>query len=221
MTDAAVAENYQLHDVVTTVDALLGMRTLQEHPQSVRQVAVADVVIVTKSDVPDADPQSVQRALAELNPGAMVTSASFGDVDAGLFLGGERGDPVARLFRLGAPPPPHALDITCLAFVREQPVSAVALALFLEALAEHCGDGLLRMKGIVHVKEAPGRPAVVHGVQHIFHPPEWLDHWPTADRRTRMVFIGRHPPSAAWVRYLLELLDAEVAEENARRASAA
>jgi G3E family GTPase len=53
------------------------------------------------------------------------------------------------------------------------------------------GDDLLRVKGLVHLDDSPERPLVIHGVQHVFHPPEWLPEWPSADRRTRIVFITR------------------------------
>jgi G3E family GTPase len=59
---------------------------------------------------------------------------------------------------------------------------------------------------------------VIHGVQHVYHAPVWLERWPSDDRRTRMVFIGRRI-SEGWVRGLLDLLDAEVADETARRES--
>ena len=100
--------------------------------------------------------------------------------------------------------------------MREQPLHAVTLPLLLSALAENCGADLLRMKGIVHVRESPDRPAVIHGVQHVYHAPVWLPRWPSADRGTRMVFIGRHLRES-WVRTLIELLDAEVAAEMAKR----
>ena len=86
--------------------------------------------------------------------------------------------------------------------------------LFLQVLAEHCGAGLLRLKGLVDVRESPGRPAVIHGVQHVFHPPAWLDAWPDGDRTTRIVVIalGLDP---RWLEDLLEALDDEVAELEA------
>jgi G3E family GTPase len=90
----------------------------------------------------------------------------------------------------------------------------VALTLFLEALAEHCGADLLRLKGIVHIAESPQRPAVIHGVQHVFHPPAWLERWPSADRTSRMVFITRRIPRH-WVEVLLNAIAAEVADVSA------
>jgi G3E family GTPase len=114
----------------------------------------------------------------------------------------------------------HSNDITSFCLVREAPVRAVALSLFLEALADNCGADLLRVKGIIHVAEQPDNPAIIHGVQHVFHPPVWMERWPSDDRRTRIVFIGQNIPSS-WVRTLLNLLDAEVADETARRVAEA
>jgi len=88
----------------------------------------------------------------------------------------------------------------------------------LSALAENCGADLLRMKGIVRVTEEPDRPAVIHGVQHVYHAPVWLARWPSDDRRTRMVFTGCNIRES-WVRSLLDLLDAEVEDETAQRAA--
>jgi G3E family GTPase len=86
---------------------------------------------------------------------------------------------------------------------------AATLALFLSVLAENCGNDLLRLKGIVGLVEEPDRPAVIHGVQHVYHAPEWLERWPSEDRTTRIVFIGRNIHES-WVRGVLELLEIEV-----------
>jgi G3E family GTPase len=105
---------------------------------------------------------------------------------------------------------PHHSEIQAYAVVRDEPIHAVALTLFLEVLAEHCGADLLRLKGIVDISESPGRPAVIHGVQHVFHPPAWLAVWPSDDHRTRIVLITRRI-SRRWVEVLLNALEAEVA----------
>jgi G3E family GTPase len=94
--------------------------------------------------------------------------------------------------------------------LRREPIRAVALTLLLEALSDHCGADLLRLKGIVNILESPDQPAVIHGVQHVFHPPSWLPRWPSDDRRSRIVFITRSVPRR-WVEVLLDAIDAEVA----------
>jgi G3E family GTPase len=105
----------------------------------------------------------------------------------------------------------HGRDIQTYAILRDRPIRAVTLALFLETLAEHCGSDLLRLKGIVKLMESPDRPAVIHGVQHVFHAPSFLERWPSDDRRSRIVIIARHIPQQ-WVELLLEAIEEEVSE---------
>jgi len=219
MNDPLLAEALRLERVIATVDALAGLETLGAHPESVKQAAVADHLVLTKTDLLSAVPAMLERRLRALNPAAEIHD-------------GRRLD-IARLFGIGdaeARSPGRRIDawlgrheqhhvhgesrhdqaINSFVIVREAPVRAVTLALFLETLSEHCGRDLLRLKGLVQLAEAPERPAVIHGVQHVFHPPVWLDAWPSADRRSRVVLITRGL-SRAWVETLLEMLDEEVA----------
>jgi G3E family GTPase len=219
MTDAGLAERLALAGVVTTVDAVNGPATLERQPESVKQVAVADRLVLTKTDLMPDDTDALAARLAAINPTAAVVTASFGDVDPALLLAeaDEAGQAAARLeaqahaHALHRHEGAHATDIACFALVREEPMPAVVLTLLLEALAEHAGSDLLRLKGLVNVAESPDRPAVVHGVQHVFHPPAWAERWPSADRRTRLVFITRGVPQA-WVAALLAAIEAEVGE---------
>jgi G3E family GTPase len=229
MTDRDLCDIYALDGVVTTVDAVAGLATLDQHAESLRQAAVADRIVLTKTDVPEARTGALRARLAAINPGAPVLPVVRGNIapsalfDAGLFsAAGKHPDVPAWLAheavaeRRGNAHAHHREDITTFCVVRDEPVRAVTLALLLSALAENCGADLLRMKGIVRVAEEPDRPAVIHGVQHVYHAPVWLARWPSGDRRTRMVFIGRNIRES-WVRALLDLLDAEVADETARK----
>jgi G3E family GTPase len=105
----------------------------------------------------------------------------------------------------------HDAEVTCVTIRVFEPVPALALPLFLEALADHVGSDLLRFKAIVRVAEYPERPAVLHGVQHLFHEPQWLDAWPSEDRDTRLVLIGRGL-SQLWIETLLQAIVAEIHE---------
>jgi G3E family GTPase len=234
MSDAGLSERLALAGVVTTVDAVNGFATLERQPESVKQVAVADRLILTKTDLLEGGAEPLTARLAALNPSAMLIEASFGaidparlfDIGAGAWAGSSSHVPAwlgldaladTRAHghhhdRAGA----HDPEIFCFAIVREAPIRAVTLTLLLEALAEHCGGDLLRLKGIVNIAESPDRPAVIHGVQHVFHPPAWLDRWPSADRRTRLVFITRGVPRD-WVEALLAAIEAEVEEVAATR----
>ncbi|MGH7155299.1 MAG: GTP-binding protein, partial [Acetobacteraceae bacterium] len=110
----------------------------------------------------------------------------------------------------------HSPSIQSFALEREQPIPALALAMWLDALGEHCGALMLRLKGLVAVEEMPGRPAVIHAVQHAVAEPEWLERWPSGDRRTRIVFIAERMPRYFPVR-LLEAIEAEARDETYRQ----
>lgn len=222
MTDRALAERLTLGAVITTVDAVNGLRTLAREPTSTKQVAVADRLVMTKSDLAEPGDTALRGQLAAINPAAPVLKAEHGRIDPRLLLGEDLRDALARPGDFGrwlgdvaheARHHSHDAAIESFVLTRTRPLAAVTLTLFLETLAEHCGGDLLRLKGIVNVAESPQRPAVIHGVQHVFHPPTWLPRWPSEDRRSRIVFIARRL-SAAWVNALLEALDAEVSEAS-------
>jgi G3E family GTPase len=224
MTDEALSERLMLAGVVTTVDAVHGAETLERQPESVKQVAVADRLVLTKTDLVPENPAALADRLAALNPSAPVLPACFGDIDPVRLFDARIWDPSGKLAALADTPHqdhgahdrnPHDGRTQCFALIRNQPIPAVALTLFLEALAEHCGADLLRLKGIVDIAESPDRPAVIHGVQHVFHPPAFLDRWPSDDRRSRLVFIARDLPGE-FAESLLDAIQAEVRETTTR-----
>lgn len=94
---------------------------------------------------------------------------------------------------------------------RDAPISALAFNTLIEVLLSKRGEDMLRVKGIINVLEHPGTPAVIHGVQHVFHPIRWLDTWPSEDHRSRIVFITRDIPQDA-VEHVLDALNDEVAK---------
>jgi G3E family GTPase len=220
MTTPGLAERLALAGVVATVDAVTAEATLAREALSRKQMAVADRLVITKTDLAGGVPEVLAARLEVLNPDAPRCIAVHGGDDAARLLGEAplllaqspaQGDRPNARDTASAGGSAHLDGIATFTIIRESPVAAVALALVLEALAEHCGAGLLRLKGLVAVAEAPERPAVVHGVQHVFHPLEWLERWPSADRRTRLVLIARGVPRS-WVEALFAAVEAEVAE---------
>jgi len=215
MTDTGLAGRVALDGVVTTVDTATGEETLDREAISRKQVAVADRIVLSKLDLTDSAAPSLLNRLAALNPGAPMLRAAHGQIEADTLFGA-----APRQINSWLPQTPehthhyHDSEIETYTVVRAAPIQAVALTLFLEALAEHCGADLLRLKGIVNIVESSGRPAVIHGVQHIFHAPAWLKRWPSADRTSRMVFITRRIPRR-WVEVLLDAIAAEVADVSA------
>jgi G3E family GTPase len=215
LSDPIVAERYMIDGVVTTVDAVNGAGTLDRQPEAVKQAAVADRLIVTKSDL--AEPAALaqlEARLKALNPGAPLLRVEHGAIDPGALFGLGLFDPqtksveVQRWLQDEAVAAQHAADhddhrhdvnrhderIRAFCIIRERPISWGALSGWLDALATMRGDDLLRLKAIVAIADRPDQPVVLHGVQHLFHPPVRLPAWPDADRRTRIVFITRDLP---------------------------
>ena len=196
--DPDLADAYRLHDVVTTVDAVNGEAQLDDQRESVKQAAVADALLVTKTDLASREQVAALRSRLEtLNPGAEIQEVVNGRIDPALVLRGNLYDPAAKSgeverwlkvdrFRLFTPR--HANDIRSFALYHEHPITRAGLAMWLDMLAGLKGAKLLRMKGLLDVE---GEPVVVHAVQTIVHEPVTLDAWPGDDRRSRMVFITR------------------------------
>jgi G3E family GTPase len=202
MTDSAVSATHAMPFVVTLVDAVFGETTLLDHVEARHQVALADVVLVSKTDVAS-PPEGLAVALDGLNADApRMTTVQAGSAD--LF-----GTPSAaeRLGRVGRGPGHGGIDTASV--VRERPMPALALTLLLQALAEHCGPRLLRLKGLVAIEEMPGQPAAIHGVRHVVSPPVFLEQWPSADQRTRIVLITKGVPRY-FVSRLLDAIEEEV-----------
>ena len=183
LSDPVVRNHYELQSVVATVDGVHGLRGVE----SVKQVAIADRLVITKPDVASAEAgEALGRQLAALNPAASVRSAAFGDVEpAWLFDGGTR-DP-RDLDVGGGSEHEHAHEMhSCVLFLDE--VDWIAFGLWLTMLLHTRGQEILRVKGLLNVG-AEG-PVLVNCVQHAVHPPVHLDAWPDDDRRSRLVFIG-------------------------------
>ncbi len=208
MSDPVAARFYRLDGIVTVVDAVNGMVQLDEQPEAVRQVAVADRVVLSKTDL--ADPPQLRERLRRLNPGAPPLTAMHGEVDAAALLHAGLFDPDSKIPDVrgwldaeayaGAhhdhPHDPNRHDARIAAFCLtfDEPLHWQGVATWLDMLVATRGESLLRIKGILNVA-GHDRPVAIHGVQHLFHPPALLAAWPDGDPRTsRLVFITRDLP---------------------------
>lgn len=229
MTDPKIVRQYRLDGVVTTIDAVHGSITLDRHQEAVKQAAVADRLLITKSDLaatPALD--SLQARLEKINPGArrqMVTNGEIGAeslIGLGLpnvdgtrpsierWLGAYPKPPVMSglAFNAGAAsnrsplifdeksqgdPNRHDDHIRAHCFKLDEPIVLERFEAWLELILALMGENMLRIKGILNL-EGHDKPTVIHGVQHIFHPPMDLAAWPDDDRRSRLVFITRNIP---------------------------
>ncbi len=235
MTEPAIARRYRLDGVITTVDAVNGGDTLSRQFESVKQAAVADRLLITKTDLADPDAlQELQGRLRALNPAAPQIIAENGVVepaplfDAGLYNPETKSLDVQNWLKTEAYTEPHDHDhghdhhhdvnrhgahIKAVCLTVDEPIHGEALELWLEALLVLRGADFLRVKGIINVAEFDG-PVVVHGVQHIFHPPVMLEEWPSNDRRSRIVFITRNVDET-FIRETLKAFNANTVQQPA------
>jgi G3E family GTPase len=182
---------YRIEGVVAVVDALQGLRELERQRVSVKQVALADRIVLSKSDI--AAPLALARLrarLAEINPWAPIATANHGAVDDAWMF-----DPVSA--RPVSDPAcgdghvshdhahSHGIKAFCLWF--DTPLTWESFARAVAKLIESHGEAILRIKGLLNLD---GSPAAIHGVQHFLHPPEPLAAWPDEERRSRVIVIA-------------------------------
>ena len=201
---------YRLDGVVTVVDCVNGAATLDAHAEAVKQAAVADRIVLTKTDVANVEQREAMVArLRALNPAAPILDATKGEAGADRLMNCGLYDPTRKIpdVRKWLAAEAYADDhhhhhnvnrhdehIGSFVLTADTAISASTLEMFLELLRANYGAQLLRVKGIVKLAEMPDTPVVVHGVQHVFHPTARLERWPDDDHRTRLVFITRDLP---------------------------
>jgi G3E family GTPase len=210
MTDPVVAAVYRLDGIVTVVDAVNGMTHLDTQDEAVRQVVVADRIVVSKADL--SDPAALRGRLRALNPGAPMAEVAHGAADpafilhAGLFDPAAKNPDVAGWLNATAydadgddhqhhhDPNRHDARIGAFCVTLADPLDWQGLAMWLETLIASRGESLLRIKGILNLK-GQSQPVAIHAVRHLMHPPVKLAAWPQGDPRTsRIVFITRDLP---------------------------
>lgn len=209
LAEPVIRHHFRLGNVISTVDAVNGALHLAQNPESVKQVAVADRIVLTKTDLAaDAQVGELKAALARLNPTAPILEAAADPLAPDDLMAGDVYDPARRsaevrrwldeeAHRAAADPRHHSHDPNrhdrdirafCLTF--DQPLDWTAFGIWLTMLLHAHGERVLRVKGMLNVLGL-ATPVVIHGVQHVIHPPAHLEVWPDADRRSRIVFIVR------------------------------
>ena len=232
ISDPLLDRRYMLGGVVTTIDAINGTTTLDAHVECEKQVAVADRLVITKTDlikepISEKELERLKGKLIELNPGAVILFRHAPAFDFYRLFDTLLYDPETKTTNvrkwLGSEAEglehnhrhhghefyghnhehrkkesgeEHAHDVTrhgtnirSFTLTFEEPLEIEALASALEVLTLTHGANLLRLKGIVNTTERPGMPLIIHGVQHLFHTPVWLDEWPDENQQSRLVFI--------------------------------
>jgi G3E family GTPase len=198
---------FRLDGVTTVVDAVNGAATLDAHEEAVKQAAVADRIVLTKSDLVDTPQRraaldALRARLSAVNPAAPLIDVNEASVaqltNCGLYDAERKIPDVRRWLAAEAYAHDHhhhhdinrhSDRIRAFTLASDAAIPFSAFEMFLDLVRSMHGPDLLRLKGIVKIAETPDTPVVIHGVQHVFHPPVTLEAWPDADHRTRLVFI--------------------------------
>ena len=231
MVEPDITRHYRLGSVVTTVDAINGANSLQRHAEASKQVAVADCLLLTKTDLVSADTvATLRRDLLALNPMAQVLEAANAISSPGILL--DRGWYEAQhktahvrswlafeALQIEQGHSHHHHDVNrhssqiqAHCFTWSEAVAEAQFHHWLELMAAMRGEKMLRIKGLIQLLEQPEQPMLIHGVQHVLHPPLRLVHWPSKDQRSRLVFITRDLPRSDIARTLQKFVGIGSAE---------
>jgi G3E family GTPase len=214
MAHPYLVRRYRLDGLVTVVDTVNGGGTLDRHQEALKQAAMADRIVLTKTDLaPEDDAAALRARLKALNPVAIVSDAAKGEatadglLNAGLYDPAQKIPDVKRWLKEAevdeAEHAHHHHDgehdhhhhahhddkIRTFSIATDKPIPASTIEMFLDFLRATHGPKLLRLKGIVQLAEEPDEPLILHAVQHIIHPPARLAAWPDEDHRSRLVCV--------------------------------
>jgi G3E family GTPase len=244
MGQPALVQAFRLDGVVTLVDAVNGAGNLDSHVEALKQAAVADRLVLSKIDLADAGTvEALIERLRSINPGARILDVRNADaaglLDCGLYNPAAKSADVRRWLGEAEHHADHDHDhhdghdhpnghehhhhhhddrVKTHSLVHDGPVSYAAIDMFLELLRSVHGDKLLRMKGVIELKEDPSRPLVIHGVQRLLHPPARLPAWPDDRRGTRLVLITLDMPEDYVQRLFAALTDRPAVDTPDREA---
>jgi G3E family GTPase len=203
LADTVLQHHFCIDRIITTVDAINGQFHLDRHSESLKQVAIADNIIVTKTDVASRqEVDDLTARLHRLNPSAHIMKAALGNVDIPMLfsaseieylvekrLSDEQDTDCSSKWSKPLDEESHIANIYSLSLTFHEPLDWRAFGLWLSMLLHARGEDVLRVKGLINVGEEG--PVVLNGVQHIIHPPQHLDRWPGEDHCSRIIFITR------------------------------
>lgn len=211
--DQGLAKELYLLAVICVVDAAILSAKPISAPEGMKQLALADRIVISKRDlVGEADFKGVLAHVKAINPSAPVAIAKTGAVDP-QFLLDDSGQQLART-GFFAEPVEHLPDVETFSIVFDEPLVWTSFASAMDTLRAHRGADILRVKGLLNIEGCEG-PVLVHYVQHLAHPPMELDRWPADDQKSHLVFITRELKRPAVLSLLTSIQNVARTEKRA------
>ncbi|MDO4179519.1 MAG: GTP-binding protein [Phascolarctobacterium sp.] len=195
LMDPLLTNRFYVDATVCCLDAANGELHLENNPESVKQIAVADTIIITKTDIVEKETVAeMRRRLMQLNPAAIVLEAANGKIDANQVFANSQNQMSDKISKLASQKESfkqsdamHNTSVRSMAIGFKKPLDWTAFGLWMSMLLFSHGEKMLRIKGMIDVG-AQG-PVVINGVQHIIHPPHHLDDWNGEEHDSQIVFI--------------------------------
>lgn len=220
MNEPVIESTFRLDAVVVTIDSVYGLSQLENNVEALKQAAVADVLLLTKTDIAaPAQIQALQEKLAEINPGANQHLIKHGEInpdqiiDVGLFDPTGKTAAPQRWLRTPSkasapkgtlPQKPHQDGITSFTVTMPKPLNWRDLKPVILKLCQTHGAKLLRLKGIIHAEDQPA-PLAIHAVHFTPYPPTLLEGWDEEDAMSRIVIIGKDIDEAEVRKALMQM----------------
>jgi G3E family GTPase len=191
LRNPVMSKAFRLEGIITAVDALFAPGQIADHPETVKQIAIADRLVITKGDLAGAAAVAAVRAqLQALNPAAAISEYFDATLLPPAFLDDAAVCSAVPRTMMVADCAPHVAATHAVCLVSQLPLDWRAFDLWLRDLRLKFAPQLLRVKAILNVTDS-GLPVVIHGVHHVLHTPEQLTGWPDDNHESRIVFITR------------------------------
>lgn len=201
LAEPVLQHHFRLGNIVTVVDAINGATQLQRHPESVKQAAIADRLVLTKTEMAgEGDLPALETALRRINGAAPMLDLDNAPLDPDALLTDDLYDANGKQREIAGwvdgfdqastvgPSHDHSDGVSSFCLWFDGALDWTAFGIWMSMLLNHHGDRVLRIKGMLNVAGVAD-PVLVNGVQHVVHPPTHMSGWPDTDRRSRLVFI--------------------------------
>lgn len=203
LAEPVLQHHFRLGNIVTVVDAINGAAQLERHPESVKQAAVADRLVLTKTSIAhNGGLPLLRQALRRINAAAPMIDLDASPLDPDSLLTRDLHDGTGKHRETAdwlvgfsdagdvhdTPQHDHSNSVTSFCLWFDGALDWTAFGVWMSMLLNRHGDRVLRIKGMLNVIGVAD-PVLVNGVQHIVHPPTHMNGWPDADQRSRLIFI--------------------------------
>lgn len=177
-----LAATYAPAEILTVYDCVRGESLLAQNEEAKKQIAIADVIILTKQDL-GGDTKDAQRTIEKYNRTALI-------LDDANTLSPELIS--QRSIKPSTKAHSHRSEFTSLLLETHKALDIKTVAGLLHHLSNAMGENLLRIKGFAKVQEHSAQPLLVQVSGQIVHDFEKYNQWMGENKNTQLVVIAKN-----------------------------